>query len=68
MLPNKYLAAMIGKSSSGIGAVSCMCQLLSNQCPPTFRLIIQMLPVNFLAAAELPWGPGCAVAIWLSLR
>ncbi len=58
----KYLAPMIGKSSSDFSAVACMCLLLSNHCPPTFGLVIQVLPVNFHAVAELPWA---LAVLWL---
>ena len=51
-------AAMIGKSSSDFSVVACLRLqlLLSNHCPPTYGLVIQVLPVNVLAAAELPWA------------
>ncbi len=61
MLPNEYLAAMIAKSSSDFSDVVCTCMLLSNQCPSTFGLVSQVLPVNFFAAAELPWTRCLAV-------
>ena len=62
MLPNKYLAAMIGKSSSDFSAVACTCMLLSNHCPSTFGLGIQVLPVNLFGAAELHWA---LAVLWL---
>ena len=84
MVPNKYLAAMIGKSSSEFQCCGLHVSAAEQSLPPdrkekkrtlfsghngsllrrqprahcqsTFGLVIQVLPVIFIVAAELPWA------------